>query len=179
MFKRYNLSMQLLTTIHRADGIKTHGKAIERTAVRAVIWREGQLLMVYSAKVGDYKFPGGGVNAGETHAQALQREVQEECGAALQSMDDELGAIVEYNRPIEAEFDVFKMTSYYYFCTLTSQSFGAQKLDSYESDLGFVPVWVDVDTALQQNTRLLTTSSPPEWLRREIFVLTHLKRNPQ
>jgi 8-oxo-dGTP pyrophosphatase MutT (NUDIX family) len=171
--------MQLLTTIHRAEGLNIHGKAIERTAVRAVIWCEGQLLMVYSAKVGDYKFPGGGVNTGETHAQALHREVQEECGAALLSIDAELGATVEYNRPIEADFGVFKMTSHYYVCTLTAQPFGAQKLDDYESDLGFMPVWVDVDQALQQNTKLLAATVPPKWLQREIFVLDHLKRNPK
>jgi len=59
--------MRLLTEIHRAGGINIHGKAIERTAVRAVVLCGRELLMIYSSKVGDYKFPGGGVDAGETH----------------------------------------------------------------------------------------------------------------
>ena len=174
LFKRYNQSMQLLTTIHRADGIKTHGKAIERTAVRAVIWREGQLLMVYSAKVGDYKFPGGGVNADETHAQALARELLEECGASLLSVDGEVGAIVEYNLPMEKDFDVFMMTSYYYRCQV-EDGFGIQKLDGYEEDLGFTPVWIDLDIALQRNKQLLGLFEPPDWLEREIFALGYIK----
>ena len=75
--------MQILTEIHRAEGINTYGKTVHRTAVRAVILRGPELLMVYSSNVGDYKFPGGGVDIGETHQQALARELLEECGASL------------------------------------------------------------------------------------------------
>ena len=84
--------MQILTEIHRAEGINIHGRAILRTAARAVILRGSELLMVYSSNVGDYKFPGGGVDIGETHQQALARELLEECGASLLSVDGELGA---------------------------------------------------------------------------------------
>jgi hypothetical protein len=59
--------------------------------VRAVILRGHDLLMVHSANVGDYKFPGGGV-------------------------DGKLGTVVEYDFAEEKDFDVFKMKSYYYFC---------------------------------------------------------------
>ena len=59
--------MQPLTEIHRAKGIDIRGKEVHRQAVRAVILRGRELLMVNSANVGDYKFPGGGVNKGESH----------------------------------------------------------------------------------------------------------------
>ena len=49
--------MPLLTTIHRADGINIHGKTIQRTAVRGVIQRGRELLMIYSANAGDYQLP--------------------------------------------------------------------------------------------------------------------------
>ncbi len=75
--------MNILAEIHRAEGINIHGKTIHRSAVRAVICRGRELLMVYSANVGDYKFPGGGVDSGESHAQALAREVLEECARPL------------------------------------------------------------------------------------------------
>ncbi|MDD2923303.1 MAG: NUDIX domain-containing protein, partial [Anaerolineales bacterium] len=75
--------MKILAEIHRAKDINIQGKTICRTAVRAVIQRGRSLLMVYSANVGDYKLPGGGVDAGESHEQALTRELREECGAQL------------------------------------------------------------------------------------------------
>lgn len=51
---------------------------IFREAVRGIIKHENKLLMVYSSKDGDYKFPGGGVDVGETHEEALVREIREE-----------------------------------------------------------------------------------------------------
>ena len=87
--------MPILTTLHRADGVNVHGRTVHRTAVRAVIQRGCDLLLIFSAAMGDYKFPGGGVDAGETHEQALRREVREECGAELTHIGEEIGAVVE------------------------------------------------------------------------------------
>ena len=53
--------------------------SIERTAVRGVIFREGQLLMIQSS-FGEVKFPGGGQEAGESDLDTLLREVLEETG---------------------------------------------------------------------------------------------------
>lgn len=165
--------MPILTTLHRADGVNIHGKTVQRTAVRAVIQRGRDLLMVYSTNVGDYKFPGGGVDAGETHAQALRREVREECGAKLTHIWDEIGAVIEYNFSIEPEFDAFKMTSHYYPCDV-EDGFGAQNLIGYEIDLGFQPVWISIEKALEQNKTLFHSEHTPAWLRREVFVLEYL-----
>ena len=108
--------MHILTEIDRAKGINIHGRTIQRTAVRAVIQRGRELLMVYSANVGDYKLPGSGVDDGESHEQALSREIREECGAHILEFGKCIGAVIEYNIPMEAEYDVFKMTSHYYVC---------------------------------------------------------------
>jgi 8-oxo-dGTP pyrophosphatase MutT (NUDIX family) len=166
--------MQTLIEIYRAEGIKTNGKTIYRTAVRAVILRGQDLLMVYSSTAGDYKFPGGGVENGESHKQALERELLEECGVSLLNMGEELGAVIEYNFAKEKGFDAFKMTSHYYFCRVGDE-FGAQKLDVYEKDLGFKPVWINIDDAISTNQSLLNLDKFPEWLRREIFVLEYIK----
>jgi len=167
--------VSILAEFYRTAGIETTGRTIHRTAVRAVILCGRKLLMIYSAKVGDYKFPGGGVDAGESHEQALAREVREECGTALVEFGESLGAVIEYAAPIETDFDVFRMISHYYFCR-AGDDFGAQKLDEYERDLGFQPVWVDIDLAISTNRSLLDSQSPPDWLRREIFVLEHIRR---
>jgi 8-oxo-dGTP pyrophosphatase MutT (NUDIX family) len=168
--------MQLLAEIHRSSGVNIHGRTIHRHAVRAVILRGQELLMIYSANVGDYKFPGGGVDKGETHEQALVREVREECGMSLLHVGNELCRVVEYDLPMEQEYDVFKMTSYYYQCEV-QDGFGVQKLDDYERDLGYVPAWIDLDRAIEINKSLLDISKPPEWQEREVLVLEYLKQN--
>jgi hypothetical protein len=90
-------------------------------------------------------------------------------------VDGELGAVIEYNFAKEKDFDVFKMTSHYYFCQ-AGDDFGVQKLDDYERDLGFKPVWVDIDFAISSNHSLLNSHTPPEWLRRENFVLEYIRQ---
>jgi 8-oxo-dGTP pyrophosphatase MutT (NUDIX family) len=166
--------MQILAEIHHAEGINTQGKTVHRNAVRAVILRGQDLLMVYSANVGDYKFPGGGVDKGETHEQALHREIQEECGMSLLQVGEEICRTVEYDLPMEQEYDVFKMTSYYYPCEV-QDGFGLQKLDDYEVGLGFTPVWIDIKKAIEINKVLLNSSHPPRWLGREVLVLEYIR----
>ncbi len=171
--------MPLLTEIHRSAGVHVHGKTIFREAVRAVILRGQELLMVYSPVNGDYKFPGGGVNSGETHEQALIREVREECGVNTVSVLAEcVGSVIEYDFPDEVDFDVFKMTSYYYVCQV-EDGFDAQALEGYEQDLNFKPIWVDINAAILNNKQVLQNNAQkfPEWLRREIFMLEYVKQH--
>jgi 8-oxo-dGTP pyrophosphatase MutT (NUDIX family) len=168
--------MKILTEIHRSSGINVKGKTIYRTAVRGVILRGRNLLMIYSSNVGDYKFPGGGVIDDETHAQALSREIQEECGTSITHIGLEIGAVSEYDVAVESEFDTFKMTSRYYQCEV-QDGFGIQKLDEYEQVLGFKPVWIDIDQAIRLNKELLHSDKMPKWLRREIFILEYIRQN--
>ncbi len=166
--------MQPLAEIYRSAGVNIHGRTVHRTAVRAVARRGNELLMVYSSTVGDYNFPGGGVDKGETHEQALVREVAEECGMTVLHVREEICRIVEYDRPMEQDFDVFKMTSHYYSCEV-QDGFGLQKLETYELNLGYEPVWMALDQAIHANRSLLTDSHPPKWLQREILVLEYIK----
>ena len=130
--------MKLLREIFRQSGLNIGGKTIHRDAVRGIIIRQGELLMIYSPKNGDYKFPGGGVDCGETYENALIREIQEECGATVVHIEGAFGKVVEYDNEIEHAYDVFKMTSRYYVCHVNSE-FNGQNLDDYEEALGFEP----------------------------------------
>jgi ADP-ribose pyrophosphatase YjhB (NUDIX family) len=51
--------------------------------VRAVMLREGKVVLVRHTYVAGWYFPGGGVEVGESLADALEREIAEEAGAAL------------------------------------------------------------------------------------------------
>ncbi|MCP4141715.1 MAG: NUDIX domain-containing protein [Chloroflexi bacterium] len=166
--------MKLLATIYRQKDANPEGKTFLREAVRGVIFREGKLLMVYSTVNGDYKFPGGGIDAGETHLEALRRELNEECGATLKEVIGELGKTIEYAHAIEDKFDTYRQNSYYYFCEING-NLGNLNLEDYEEDLGFRPEWIDVETALEANKNILDKSTPaPRWTKREVFVLAHI-----
>jgi 8-oxo-dGTP pyrophosphatase MutT (NUDIX family) len=168
--------MRLLKEITRREGLNTQGKILCREAVRAIVVNEQKLLMIYSAKIGDYKFPGGGVDEGETHLQALAREIREECGASISEIGSAFGKIIEYDLPMEREYDEFKMTSFYYLCQVEA-SFQAQNLEHYEADLGFQPIWIDVEEALRANRSILSTVDHQSlhWVPRETFVLEQIK----
>ena len=86
-----------------------------------------------------------------------------------------IGTIIEYDRPMEKDYDVFKMTSHYYQCE-AEDGFGAQKLDRYEQELGFKPVWINIDRVIQLNQALLHSDKAPQWLRREIFILEYIQK---
>ena len=56
------------------------GKVFSRPSARGIIIRDGKIAMVHSLKYDYYKFPGGGIEKGESPEQTLQREVAEEAG---------------------------------------------------------------------------------------------------
>lgn len=170
--------MQILTEIFRDTGVDIHGETDHRAAVRAVVIRNDNLLMVYSPVNGDYKFPGGGVDRGEHPKDALKREIAEECGMELLRVLDEVGCIIEYALPMKTDFDVFKMTSSYYLCEVDA-IIKKQRLDPYEADLGFRPVWVNIEAAIQINKTILATTAnePPQWTAREVFMLEYIRKN--
>jgi 8-oxo-dGTP diphosphatase len=66
-------------------------------AVSAAVFREGRVLIVRRARaplIGHFSLPGGGVEVGETLAEALARELDEEVGIEAE--------IVAFNRHVEA-----------------------------------------------------------------------------
>lgn len=59
-------------------------------AVSAVVWRAGRFVVVRRARPpaqGVFTLPGGGVEAGETLKQAVERELREETGLIIEPID--------------------------------------------------------------------------------------------
>jgi 8-oxo-dGTP pyrophosphatase MutT (NUDIX family) len=169
------MDMKLITEIFRHPNVNPQGKTIHREAVRGIIRDGERLLMVYSTQNGDYKFPGGGVGAGESQQQALIREIREECGALVTEVGPEFGKAIEYDFPLEPEYDVFKMTSFY-FCCQVAGTLTEQRLDDYEREMGFQPAWVAIAEAIRVNREILATKDYSEfpWIARDTFVLEQL-----
>jgi 8-oxo-dGTP pyrophosphatase MutT (NUDIX family) len=163
--------MRILADIDRHPNVPHEGKTICREAVRAIILRGQELLLVHSKVNGDYKFPGGGVEEDEDQESALIREVAEESGGRVIATPQPFGKVHEFDFPTEKEFSTFCMTSYYYLCEI-DPTLGPQQLDEYEARLKFVPEWVNIDTAIAHNQALLNSGKKVErWVNRETRVL--------
>ena len=161
--------MRRLATL-RHPGTPASGSELHRLAVRALVRRTGQLLLVESAD-GDLALPGGGVEPEESLEVALRREVLEETGAVVREVTGAFGEIVEHTPAKEPDIDVFTMTSRYFTCHVHDE-LGAQTLDGYERDLRLTPVWLDTDQVLAR----LRAVAGSTWRRsrRDLLVLEHL-----
>lgn len=157
-------------------GLKeTNGENIRtRTAIRAIIKKDGKILMVRCNK-GDYKFPGGGLNKVESHEDTLRREVQEETGYILSEVKEKLGVILERSLDSLEEGSVFEMASHYYLCEISDRK-TKQNLDAYEAELEFEPVWISIDKAIEENSKVLHGKNEDmnQWVYRETMVLKEL-----
>ncbi|QNN52896.1 NUDIX hydrolase [Nocardioides mesophilus] len=126
------------------------GAAVERRAVRAVVL-DGEWLLLLQTARGAVKFPGGGVEPGESDEQALRREVREECGLEVTAVLDDLGTIVEVAaaRPQDGAA-TFRMTSRYLRCRVGRDQ-EAPGLSPDEQALGLRTVRMTVAQALAAN----------------------------
>ena len=158
------------------DNLKLDGRGICRNAVRAVIIEHGNILLVYSEKNDEYKFPGGGINENETPEEALIREVKEEVGVNINKINRKIGTVIEYSEAKEKNVDYFKMISDYFLVEIENK-FYEQNLDQYEKELRFIPKWISITNAERANLRNIKEESDKisKWIKRETYVLNRLK----
>ncbi|MDA3844917.1 MAG: NUDIX domain-containing protein [Vallitaleaceae bacterium] len=145
---------------------------LTRVAVRAVISKDNKVLMIHNNK-GDYKFPGGGIETGESHQETLEREVREESGYSIQGSTCLMGSVIE-RRIDQLDCDrLFEMESFYYSCQIGDTQ-EEQMLDAYEEDLEMKPMWVTLDEAITNNENLRHENTN-HWIERELYVLKVLR----
>ena len=166
--------MKLLKIFDKRSKMLGHQPIIYRDAVRAIILKEGKILLVFSEESNEYKFPGGGVKDLEGRESALRREVMEEVGKQVNSINESLGYVDQIYNDIYDERKYFFLRSYYYFCEVLSDEFD-QNLDIYEQELKFIPKWVTIDEAIELNQIKYDNGSMYHWTERELYVLKLLK----
>ena len=167
--------MRMIKVFDFAD-YEPHWIKFKRDSARAIIFINGKLLMVRSQKYGEYKFPGGGIERSETHAEALIREVMEETGYRLLPE-----GIREYGKTLLlkgwVENEIFEQESFYYTCKVDEyKQFAPVPDDGYETEYGYEPILVSLDCAIATNEELISIPEIP-WTLRDLTVLQELKQN--
>ena len=140
--------MRLLFDMDKKD-YDPDGTKFFRPSVRGIIMRGGTLALVHSLKYDYYKFPGGGIDEGETHTDTLVREVREETGLnVLPESVREYGYV--YRAQKGQTEDIFVQENFYYFCEV-SETLSELSLDGYEAEEGFTLEFVAPRYAAEVN----------------------------
>lgn len=155
------------------EATRVDSPRLTRVACKAVVRGGEKLLLLRSTNMGAYKYPGGGCEPGETHADALTRELAAECGRPVHAVGAVVAKVIELRDAVEPGA-VFEMTSIYYDVIVGEDS-GERELESYEAALGLAPCWVTAVEALSTNRELLARARQPRWVGRETLVLESIE----
>ena len=164
--------MRLLFTLDRGD-YQEGKKAFSRPSARAVVIESGRVAMVHSRKYGHYKFPGGGIEAGESREAALVREAREEAGLVLDPQSIRPYGFVHRIERGDRE-PLFIQDNFYYLAS--ASALVPQELDGYEAAEGYTLRWVDPREAAAADRSLIPAFEPRRrfMLLREAMVLEKL-----
>lgn len=151
-------------------------KRFKRDSVRAIIISDEKIAMIRSGRFGEYKFPGGGIETGESLLEALEREVKEETGLHIvPSTVEEFGKTLIIRKGTNP-YEIFEQESFYFTCGVRMDVKSLAHLDAgYETEYGYNLVYASLPEAVKQNTSLLNNPSIP-WVERDLFVLHELQR---
>lgn len=146
------------------------GSVFQRKAVRGIV-KKGEKYLIIHGKYGDHKFPGGGMDEGESLLDTLFREVLEETGYQVkeESVSD---YILVHERRKGMFNDCLDMDSWYYFCEV-GEEVGERNLDEYEKEYEYEVEWMDLDEALRKNEEVKDRRMIP-WIDREILVMREI-----
>ncbi len=151
-----------------AKNYEAGARVYTRPSARAIIIEGGPVAMVHSAKYDYYKFPGGGIEPGESALDALARETAEEAGLALDLSTARAFGLAR-RRERGADGCVFEQDNYYYLCERSGEA--PRSLDDYERDEGFTLAYVTAADAVSRNRLKEHGPKSPLMIERESLVL--------
>ena len=110
-----------------------------RAGSRAVVVREGKILLSHESVSGWWLIPGGGMEEGETPAQCCVREVEEETGLIVKPLREFL-TMYEY-------YEEYRYISHYFVCEAAGA--GQMRLTDAEKRRGLTPAWLPLREAVE------------------------------
>lgn len=109
-----------------------------RTACRAVVMKDGMLLLSYETKTGQWQLPGGGLEDGEDEKACCIRETAEETGVLVEPSECFL--------EIDEYYEDFKWVNRYFVCRETGKT--EMRLTLREKAVGMEPRWMPFEEIL-------------------------------
>ena len=109
----------------------------KRVSCRAIIIKDGRILLSHETNKGNYMSPGGGIENGETSEECVEREVLEETGYIVKAIKPFI-TINEYC------YDTLYVNRYF-ICEITGN--GQRNLTENEKFKKMEPEWVDLNKA--------------------------------
>ena len=170
--------MKQLFTIDLKD-YNPNGKKFYRPSVRGIIFDDnGNIAMIYSQKYHFYKFPGGGIEGGETHLETLTREIKEETGMTLiPDSVKEFGEVLKIQNGDDPNEDTIHVQQNFYYTCKVKDEIGHQELDDDEKALDFVLKFVPIEEAIAANSAFVSDDPfKKQMAEREKRVLEILTR---
>lgn len=165
--------MQLRLVRTLGEDIFSHSlRLFTRFAVRAIVRRGDDILLLYTKRYNDFSLPGGGVHEGEDIYEALHRELKEETGARDIIINSEFGMIDEY-RPYNRDgYELMYMRSYIFECEIAS-TMDAPQMEKHELDNGMTALWIHIHDAIQHNCKVISLDEKTKGMsiERETLIL--------
>lgn len=166
--------MRLLFKIDTQD-YDPEGVAFVRHSARCIHIKGGLVAMVHSNQFDYYKFPGGGIEKGESKEQAMIRETLEEAGlTVLPESVKAYGYVHRIQKSTYPDADHLVQDNFYYLCDV-EEGLRPQNLDDYEAEEHFTLEYVTPDTAIFVNRNAPHGPTDQIMLEREARVLELLK----
>ena len=162
--------MRLLFEIDKRDHALC-SRTFVRNSARSIILAGNRIAMVHSLKYDFYKFPGGGIEPGESAVDAMIRETREETGLAVRPETvREYGYVHRVQKSVQDPSERFVQENYYYLCEVAGPP-GPQDPDAYEAEEGYALEYVEPETAIRKNRSAPGNPHDPAMLEREARVL--------
>lgn len=165
--------MQTLGDMIISTTLTDQSKEKYRLAARGIIHNDGKVLMIYSSFYNDCTFPGGGVENGEDILVALERECSEEAGILIKNIKP----FYKTFEKRELDSDSYLIhESHYFLCDI--DKYVKQHLETYEVALGYKPVWITIDEAIEKDSNKMLKLRDTDYkgvLERELRILKKLK----
>lgn len=118
----------------------------DRPTVKVIVKSGDSILLL-----NDGLLPGGGIDEGESHHEAIARELIEEIGATVRSIET-IGTVIQYRNLINKRYVIHG-----YSATLSSDNKKTNPQDAGEAS--FSKVWVSLEEGLKIVSRSINAAS--------------------